>query len=865
MEPEQWQRVEQLFHATLQLETADRSGYLLLECSGDEALREQVESLIAASENNPAFIDTPAFSLGMRVLIRESNHSMVGKSVGPYKIVSALGKGGMGEVYLAEDTKLDRKVALKFLSPEFVGDNWAKRQLTKEAKAVAQLDHPNICQVYGMEEDQGHSFIVMQYVEGETLSDLIRAKRPGSIQVLALAKQIVSALAKAHAHGIIHRDIKPKNIMVTPSGQVKVLDFGLAKTIHQKTLDGGDDSVSHLSQNGLVPGTVAYMSPEQLRGEKLDYRSDVFSVGTLLYELICGKHPYHQGNNAELISAILTLEPRPLGQTTAEFPKGLNHVVTRCLKKERENRYQSVNEVLLDLESLQNGISVSPTVPTTLILRAAALLAVLILLVAGAAFVYSRMNRNVKTLAVLPIVCDGLDPGTRCLGPELTDSLISRLSQRADLRIKKSEVVPALYGPQAVSPQKIGQALNVDVILFGRIVPRGNSLLLQTRLENVKNGARISEDEYLLESTDTLPLQDEVSLRVSLYLQLAPGDDAKKTVALVAARQHRDPEAFELYLRGRSYWNKRDRVNIQKAIDLFRQAIDRDPVFGQAYARLADCYVVMNSVAYSSMSAKEAMTRAESAARQALEIDDMLPEAHTSLGVVQLRYHWNWAEAEKELKRAIEIDPRYAPAHYWYSHLLAVTGRKDEAIAQSEMARDLDPFSPLVLMNLARTYYRVRDYDRAIELLEKTRDEHPDNSSIPYVLGYVYFQKGMYQEAIKIFEEIATRNDGRDKWLAAAPLGYGYAKAGRRADALRILAEIEEQSKKELIPAQERAVIYMGLNDKDQAFQWLDKSYDEHFASIIYLTTDPMFDSLRSDPRFVELARKLKLPPPSDS
>ena len=855
METKQWERVEELFHATLQLEAAERSGYLLRECLDDGALRREVESLITSFENCPAFINTSNLSLGMRVLSSESSDSMVGKSVGQYRIVSALGKGGMGEVYLAEDTKLGRKVALKFLSGEFVGDNWAKRQLIKEAQAVAILDHPNICPVYGIEEQGGHSFIVMQFVEGETLCDLIRNQRSDPSHVLALAKQIVGALSEAHAHGIIHRDIKPKNIMVTSGGQAKVLDFGLAKTIQQKKAhDGTEDSVSQLSQNGLVPGTVAYMSPEQLRVEKLDYRSDVFSVGTVLYELISGTNPYRRKTNAETISSILTLTPKPLANAASATPKGLDSIVQRCLKKDRGERYQSATEILLDLDKLDRGITVRPKWSAVLLnLRAGTLLALLLLAVVGVAIVYPRWTAKAHSVAVLPITCEGI-PAEACLGAGITQGLVARLSRRSDLAIKAAGVTSSINGTNAVSPLTIGRQLEVEAVLSGKILKRGDSLVLQTRLESVSDGSMLSEHEYLLPSP-AVPLLEELSLKQAFYPDAPLTDDDKRSYAMLATMQNRNPEAVELYLRGLHYWNKRDRDNIKKAIELFDQAIERDPVYALAYSGLANCYVVMSSVAYGKLSTKDAMERAAAAAKKALEIEPNLAEAHTSLGIVQMKYDWKWREAEKSFKRAIDLKPDYAAAHYWYSSLLGTMGRVQESVIESERAKGLDPLSPLFTTNLGRAYYRARDYDKAINYLNEVLAEKPNNTSARYVLAHAYFQKGMYLESIELLEKISATN----KWLAAAPLGYAYAKVGRSDDARRILEEMEALPPSENLPAQERAIVYIGLGEKDAAFFWLEKSYEDRFASIIALTTDPIFDSLRSDSRFALLARKINL------
>ncbi|HSE19934.1 MAG TPA: protein kinase [Pyrinomonadaceae bacterium] len=842
-------QVEEVFHVVVELPADQRAAYL--EQLDDQALGAEVMSLISALESSNGLIDEPAFDLGLDVLSRTSAHSMVGKTVGSYRIISQLGKGGMGEVYLAEDMRLARKVALKFLSRELIGDEWAKRQLIKEAQAVAILDHPNICPVYGIEDFEELTFIVMQYVEGQTLSELIAKNAMPFDQIVPLARQIVGALAEAHAHGIIHRDIKPRNIMVTPSGQVKVLDFGLAKSVHPRmAVDSMEDSVSNLV-GGLVPGTVAYMSPEQLRGEKLDFRSDIFSVGTVLYEIASGTNPYARENYAETISAILTHTAPPLAQSNSQ--KGLDAIIQRCLLKDREERFQSASALLVDLEHIEHQNRSDPLWSTYLTLRAGTLLAVFLLIIVASAVFYSRWTAKTHRIAVLPITCEGIS--TDCPGASIRDTIIARLSRRSDFKLITDDAQLSSID-SAADPQAIGSKLGVEAVLTGRIFKRGDSTILQTRLESASSTSRLTETEYVLPSP-AVPLNEELSIRLAFYPDTPLTEDEKKTFALLAALQNRAPEAVEYYLRGSHFWNRRDRENIPKAIEFFEKAIDRDPVYAPAYSGLANCYLVMSSTAYGTLTPKDAMERANAAAKKALEIDPNLAEAHTSLGVVQMRYRWNWVEAEKEFKRAIELKPDYPLAHYWYSNLLGMKLRTAEALAESETAKSLDPLTPLFITNLGRAYYRARDYDKAIDYFTKVLEEKPDNTSAKYVLAYAYFQKGRYPEAVQLLEQISASN----KWLAAGPLGYAYAKMGRRNDAWKILAEMDALPKSENLPAQERALIYLGLGDHDSTFVWLEKSYEDRFPSILALTSDPIFDSLKSDSRYAVLAQKINLTP----
>jgi serine/threonine protein kinase/Tfp pilus assembly protein PilF len=863
MEIKDWQRIESLFHTALELDAEERTAYIARTCGTDEPLRKEVESLIAAFECQGGRLEQPAFNLGMKILSDGPKRaSLAGKLIGPYKILQLLGQGGMGEVYLAEDTGLGRKVALKFLSNKFTDDGWAKRQLTKEAQAVAMLDHPNICTVHGIETYDGYSYMVMQYVEGETMASLTNGKTLEVKQALNLAGQIASALAEAHSHGIIHRDITPRNIMVTTGGQVKMLDFGLAKVVQQRQgLQSAVESRSNISKLGFVVGTVAYMSPEQLRAERLDFRSDIFSFGTVLYEMLSGRNPYarEQDSEADIISAILKSDPPPLKDLVPHLPSSLDHIVQKCLQKNREQRYQSASEMLLDLDNFEKGIAVAPPIRNYVSSHMFAVLALILLLVIGGALVYSRQTR-VPTLAVLPIAGESADHSMDYLKDGITEAVINKLSHLSRLKVKAFTLVSGYKGRQ-VDPQQIGRELDVDTVLVGTVIQRGEQMVLQTNLINTSDGSQIWSEKYDINPAEMLTLQEELSDKITSKLNLLVSSDEKRQLN---KRGTNNAEAFRQYWIGRYYWNKRDKENIKKAIDYFNRAIDLDPAYAQAYAGLADSYILLPTVAYGSVETAYAVPRARSAASKALDLDNTLCEARTALGVVKLKYDWNWTEAEKEFKQAIDLNPEYASAHFWYSNLLAITGHLDEAIAESEKAKEFDPFSPLVDINLGRAYYYAGQYDRAGEYFSNMLKKEPDNLRSLYMLGLVYQQKHMTNEAIEAFEKVYAR----DKALAAAPLGYAYARAGRKNDALAMVNEIDklsQQSETENssnpihISPQEKGIIYIGLDDREQAFTYLQQACDEKFASLTYLKVEPLFNSLHSDPRFADLVRCVKL------
>ena len=844
--------IESIFHAALDLPVADRGAYVEQACNGDEVLAAEVIALLSSAENGNGFIDKTALTAGFDLLLHTSEQSLLGTTIGCYRITAPLGKGGMGQVYLAEDTRLNRKVALKFLSPELVGDNWAKRQLVKEAQAAARLDHPNICSVHGIEDSGEYDFIVMQFIEGETLADLIRKKLIEPDQVIELTRQIVSALAEAHAHGIIHRDVKPKNIMVTESGQVKVLDFGLAKTVQtKKGLATQEDSVSHLSQNGLLAGTVSYMSPEQLRGDRLDYRTDVFSLGTVLYEMVTGKNPYARESTAETISSILTVQPPPLGDSVPPALRPLGPIVAKCAEKDLDQRYQAASALLYDLNNLQTPVKSRSLLRPLARPRFVAALALLLFALTVSALIYGRMFTT-YSLAVLPVVNE-TGPANDYFSGGLTAAITEKLSGVSHLRVKPLTTVSG-YKANEVNLQQLGTTLAVDTLLVGRIIEEQGVLTLEVTLVDSTSGDRRQIGKHNLTLSSAYAVPEEVSRQVTQNLDMWLRTKDKKYLAEGTS----NAEAFNQYLLGSYYYRNRDKDHIEKAIQHFYKAINIDPLYADAYAGLADCYVLRNTVGFGNMTTAEAMNRAKWAANEALRLNENLPRAHTALAVIYLKYDWNWIEAEKEIKRALELDPNYASAHYAYSMLLTVLNRQQEAIEQSKITRDLDPFSLSSKTNYCRSFYYARDFDSSVSCFREILKEDPQNRLARYVSGFVDLQKGRGDDAIKVFEDLYAK----DPELSASALAYAYGKTGRKDDARRILAFAEARQKQNKpLPAHELAIIYLGLGDKTNAVSWLEKAYDDHFSLLIYLNVEPIFGELHSEPRFKAIAQRMNLAP----
>jgi tetratricopeptide (TPR) repeat protein len=849
MDSNQWQRIEELFHAASELPAGERGVFLERECSGDEALRCEVESLIAAPDDKRSFIEQSALTLGMKVLSSSQKGSLVGESIGHYKIVKLLGEGGMGEVYLAEDRTLERQVALKFLAPGLVDDGWAREQLMKEARAVARLENPNICAVHGLEEIGEYTFIVMQYVEGETLASLLR-KEPLELEpALDLGEQIIGALSAAHLRGLIHRDVKPQNIVVTAEGQAKVLDFGLAKFVRRSQSNGRADKVDQTSHQGFVVGTVAYMSPEQTQGDELDCRSDIFSFGIVFYQMLGGRNPFQRDNREDTIAAIRTEDPPPL---PAALPEALTGISRKCLEKRLERRYQTADELLGDLHSLRKSRERAATMAWRQHLKYYALAAALIMvvLVGGIGYVYRKVT-TVHTLAVLPIANMSGDPDKNYLSEGLTRNLFDKFSYLPRLELKLPSVAASTQNEEIT---RVGRELKVEAVLSGEIVKQGQSLVLLLTMLDTANGKPIWQQTFNLDSADMLSLQDDVTRKVTASLGLWLIGDEKR---LLTKRQTANQEALTAYMHGRFLWGlKRDRENIRTAIQYFDQAINLDPSFAKAYAGRADCYVLMTGVFYGTMKTEEAMNKASYDARQAIENDPSLAEGHTSMGSIKLKYDWDWERAEKEFELAINLNPDYAPARYWYSNLLVVRGRFDEAVRQSEIARSLDPYSRLSEMNYGRALYYSRRFDEAGAHFAKVLQADPNYAQYLHMMGLILLQQKRYPEAIATFERLQSNDPNHQP---SAALGYAYGKAGRPADALLILKALDDLPKNEPVPPLEKALVYIGMGDKDKAFEFLEAAYRDRFANLTYLNADAVYDDLRSDPRFVDLTRRIGL------
>ena len=860
MSPELWQQVERIYNEALQRELAERSAFLDEACAGDESLRREVESLLSYHEAAKGFIDEPAIEVAARQIAEDQAMKLVGQQIGSYRILSLVGAGGMGEVYVAEDVTLDRRVAIKFLSVGSQTDDQTRGRLIREAQAAAKLDHPNVCAIHEVGRHQGQSFIVMQYIEGETLAARIKNGPMPLPEVLGAAIQIAGALAEAHSHGIIHRDIKPQNIMLTSRGQIKVLDFGLAK-LEAGELSSRSEGQTQplLTQPGMIPGTVPYMSPEQLRGENLDARSDLFSFGVVLYEMLTSRQPFAAASRAASIAAILDHEPPPLA-SFVEAPEEMQRIVSKCLEKDRGRRYQSAQDLASDLTSTLRTVD-PDNVPARSLAewrrargaqqaqRRWHLATAMLLLIAGSVAVWSILMpaRAVDSLAVFPFAIEDSDPNLEYLGEGIPERIINKLAELQSLKVIAS-TSSFKYKGNAIDTQAVGSKLGVSAVLTGRVARRGDSLSISAELMDVKDARHIWGEQYAVRESDLLGLEERISQTISEKLRLRLTRPEKERLARQATI---NPEAYQLYLKGRAYLSKLTVDTVQKAADQFQQAIQKDPTYALAYAGLADCYTF-----------SQKSVEARSAVMEALRLDDSLGEAHAALGFIKWIYDWDWRGAEAEYRRGIELNPNSPFAHHRYALLLGQSGRHDEAIREARRAQEIDPVSPDIGVASAQAFVLAHKYEEAEQELKKTLDMDPGFQTAFGLLAVAYEWTGKYKEAVEEYQQIIERsgNSPPTRAIFRAAIARIYVRWGNRAEALKILDETTRSSYVLLLPYA-IAQIHAALGNRQHALDWLDKAYQAHDFSLLGLKQDQTFESFHQEPRFVDVMRRVGLEP----
>jgi len=884
MTPERWQKIEHLLQAALERKPAERVALLERECAGDPDLRAEVESLLSSAQQADDFLAANAAADAAVLLADEQlDDTLVGSRFGLYSIIKQLGLGGMGEVFLAHDARLDRSVALKLLNPVLTGDSATRTRFLREARLASALDHPNVCTIHEAGEAESRLFIAMQYVEGETLRRVIDGRPLSLDSLLSISLQVADALAAAHAQGIIHRDIKAGNIIITSRGQAKVLDFGLAKLLDRA--DGEADP--HLTMTGVVMGTPASMSPEQARGEQVDHRSDIFSFGVVLYEMATGRLPFSGRSNADVISALLNQPHPPVAEVNKQITGRLAAVIDRALAKEPAERYQSMPEMIADLREVVKEVGgldrlfSSSEIPRGVVplvsprqrgplgavgrriqsrMAAAILLAIIAVSFGGLALTIYYLRREkpqpatpIKSIAVLPfkpLIAESRDE-TLELG--MADTLINKLSNIRQITVRPLSAVRQ-YTSVEQDAVAAGREQKVDAVLDGNIQRSGDKVRVTVRLVRVGDGAGIWTDQFDAPVTDIFAVQDSISERVASALAVKLSGEEK---GLLTRRNTQNPEAYRLYLLGRYQLNKTTDDGIRKALENFRQAIDSDPNYALAHVGLADAHIAQG--AFDALPPKESFPKAKQSALQALQLDEHLAEAHVSLANARFLYDWDWAGAEDEFKRALAINPGYSDAHQMYGYYVSSKGRSDEALREMQQAQELDPLSLPKITAVGEVLYMARRYDEAIAAYQKTLEMDPNSGFAYWALGRAYLEKGMYADAIAAFQKaIPLSGDSPDE---SASLGCAYARSGRKAEARTIIDDLKEQSKRRYIAPSVIAAIYADLGEKDEGFIWLDMAYEEHDFILVLLKVEPMFDKLRSDPRFTVLLKRVGLEP----
>lgn len=755
----------------------------------------------------------------------------VPERIGRYRVKGKLGEGGMGVVYSAFDAKLQRSVAIKLLTD--LSDDAGRTRLLQEARAASALNHPNICTIYEVDEVAGQAFIVMEHIEGRRLADLIPAEGLPSETVLSYGLQIADSLAHAHDRGVVHRDVKSANVLMTPQGLAKMLDFGLAKRVGGRAVtEATTRSRASVAEAGVLAGTLPYIAPEQLRGEEASARSDIWALGVVLYEMTGGQRPFKGDTAFTLSSAILRESPAPL---SARVPAGLKRVIQRCLAKEPGERYQHACEVRAALEALQSVLRRTTESPAR---RPRA----------------KAKRMCIRSLAVLPLVNLSANREEEYFADGMTDALITTLAQIGALRVISRTSVMQYKDARKPLPE-IARDLKVDAVMEGTVARSGNHVRIAAQLIHATTDTHLWAKNYESDLRDVLSLQGDVARAIAheVQIQLTPLEKAR-----LAGNRPVDAEAYEAFLKGRHHWYKRGPEALKRALSYLQRAVVKDPTYALAHAGVADTYNSLGWDLYAILPPSESFPKGKEAARRALELDPNCAEAHAALGWAAAGYDWDWTLAETELQRAIELKSQYGPVHIWYSHFLRAMERTEESLRESKRALECDPIGLVLNMHMGWHYLYLREYRQAIEQLQKTLELDPSFLPARMFLGEAYEQTGEYAKAIAEFEQTVNTSGRQPVYLAG--LGHAYAVSGKRDEACKTIQELNQRSTEYFVSARGIAEIYMGLGDGDQAFAWLDRAFEQRNGWLIHLRENPRYDSLRGYPRYTDLVRRMGFP-----
>lgn len=857
-ELERWSRVKAVFLAALERPESERYDFVAGACVGEAELKDEVESLLASDEAAASFCETPAAGLLRVEALTAAEFAprlAVGTRLGTYEISAFVAAGGMGEVYRARHTVLGREVAIKTVGAQ-ISDDAAKRRLIREAQHASVLAHPNICAIYEVGEAGGLPFIVMEYVDGRPLSAMLREGVPPLRLSLEYGIQVAGALEHAHGHGIVHRDLKSSNVVIDAGGTAKVLDFGLARRLPGSA--GRPSGQSTVTAGDALAGTLSHMAPEILRGERADARSDVWALGVLLYELVTGELPFQGRTPFETSSAIMGEPPRPMSR---RVPLALRLVIERCLVKDPNGRYQRARAVLDSLDAIKRRRAwpiIGPLIVSarrrTLYGAAAAVLLVPTLMVAAArlrAEFEAGFVRRISTLALLPLENATGDPTADYYADGFTDALIGQLGAAADVRVL-SRTSTARIARDATSLRDIGARLGADVVVQGALRRASERIALDLRLVRPSDGSVLWSESFERDARDVLALQADVVRALAVTIQLTLRPAARERLAAVRAVS---PEVYEAYLKGRFEWNKRTRASLQLAIEHFNRAVELDPTYAPAHAALADCFNQLGTVMLGTGSPRTFRPRAAAEAIKALQIDPYSAEAHAALGFVW-HYQWRWTDAERELRRAIELNPSYSLGRIWYANLLMSRSRMKEAVEQVFAARDVDPFSLIVNTNVGWILDRAGRHDDAVAHLRQTIAMDSDYVQGRWRLASALMSARRFSEALEHIRRVVVLTDSSPSALAGFATIYG--RAGRRDEARAILAQLLDRSRHQYVPPASIAGVLTELGDVEAAVTWYEKAFAEGSNAIAYLD-EPGTAPLRHNPRFQSLRARAGL------